>query len=239
MWMIDYPSLAGRLGNVQHFMHLAESDREVIVSAGQVLAFPAGSFIFKEGDPCAGIYVLFSGRVNLYKLGLQGQECILDVIDPVIMFNEVSVIDGKTNPFSAVATQDCLAWRIRRDPFIDLMGRYPELGTGLLQVLALRTRKMIDHFEDLLSRTVRARTAKVILDISARGEKTISRRQYSNLELAALAATCPEALSRSLRTLREAEVIECTRKEINVNQPEQLAEMALIDYESMGLLGLN
>ena len=237
--MIDYPSLAGRLGNVQHFMHLSEPDLKVIVSTGQMLAFPAGSNIFKEGDPCAGIFVLFTGRVNLYKLGLQGQECILDVIDPVIMFNEVSVLDGEPNPFSAVASEDCLTWRIWRDPFIVLMARYPELGTGLLRVLASRTRKMIDHFEDLLSRTVRARTAKVILDISNQGRKTIYRRQYSNLELAALAATCPEALSRSLRTLREAEVIDCNRSEIKVNRPEQLAEMALVDYESSGFLGLN
>jgi len=164
---------------------------------------------------------------------------ILDVINPVIMFNEVSVLDGEANPYSAIATQDCLAWRIQRDPFMVLMDRYPELGTGLLQVLAKRTRKMINHFEDLLSRTVRARTAKVILDISHQGQETISRRQYSNLELAALAATCPEALSRSLRTLREAEVIECNRKEINVSRPEQLAELALVDVESLGLLGLN
>ncbi len=237
--MIDYPSLAGRLGSVGHFQHLSESDLTVIVSAGQVIPFPAGSFIFSEGDPCAGIFVLFKGRVNLYKLGLQGQECILDVINPVIMFNEVSVLDGGANPYSAIATQDCLTWRVQRDPFMVLMDRYPELGTGLLQVLAKRTRKMINHFEDLLSRTVRARTAKVILDISHQGQETISRRQYSNLELAALAATCPEALSRSLRTLREAEVIECNRKEINVSRPEQLAELALVDVESLGLLGLN
>jgi len=237
--MFDYPTLAGRLGSVQHFKHLAEADREVIVSSGQILAFPAGSIIFKEGDPCSGIFVLFKGRVNVYKLGLQGQECILDVIDPVIMFNEVSVLDGEPNPYGAIATRDCLTWRIRREPFMDLMARYPELGTGLLQVLASRTRKMINHFEDLLSRTVRARTAKVILDISDQGQKTISRRQYSNLELAALAATCPEALSRSLRTLREADVIDCSRSEINVSQPEELAELALVDAESMGLLGLN
>jgi CRP-like cAMP-binding protein len=237
--MIDYSSLAGRLGSVGHFQHLSESDLKVIVSAGQVIPFPAGSFIFSEGDPCAGIFVLFKGRVNLYKLGLQGQECILDVINPVIMFNEVSVLDGEANPYSAVAVQDCLTWRIQRDPFLSLMDRYPELGTGLLLVLAKRTRKMINHFEDLLSRTVRARTAKVILDISHQGKETISRRQYSNLELAALAATCPEALSRSLRTLREADVIDCNRKEIHVSRPEQLAELALVDVESLGLLGLN
>ena len=157
--MIDYQNLSDRLGNVSHFKKLPEADLKAIVSAGQVVRYPAGSTIFAEGEPSAGLYVLFEGQVNLSKLGLQGQECIMAVIRPVIMFNEVAVLDGGPNPVTAIAVQDSVLWRVPHDRFGLLMQRYPEVGTGLLRVLAARNRLLIAHYEDLLCRPIRARTA--------------------------------------------------------------------------------
>jgi len=114
--MMDYQNLSDRLGNVSHFKKLPEADLKAIVSAGQVIRYTAGSTIFAEGEPSAGLYVLFEGQVNLSKLGLQGQECILAVIRPVIMFNEVAVLDGGPNPVTALAVQDSILWRVGLAP---------------------------------------------------------------------------------------------------------------------------
>ena len=60
---------------------------------------------------CAGMFVLLAGQVHLRKLGPQGQESILAVIEPVIMFNEVAVLDGGPNLTTAVAAQDSACGR--------------------------------------------------------------------------------------------------------------------------------
>ena len=109
--MIDLENLIMRLSSVSHFQGLPESAIKDIVFAGQVLNYPAKSVILQEGEPAAGIYVLLKGQVHLYKLGLRGQEAIINIIRPVIMFNEVTVVDGKPNPISAIAVQDCVVWR--------------------------------------------------------------------------------------------------------------------------------
>jgi DNA-binding transcriptional regulator YhcF (GntR family) len=88
---------------------------------------------------------------------------------------------------------------------------------------------MIDQYEDLLSRPVCARTAKLILDLTGNGQAPIDRRVHSNLELAAMAATGPEVFSRSLKKLREAGVIDCSRDQIKVIKQHRLAEMALVE----------
>jgi hypothetical protein len=49
--------------------------------------------------------------------------------------------------------------------------------------------------------------------------------------LAARISTVPEAISRSIKSLRESGVIECTRTQIIVNCPEKLAEFAQIDFD--------
>jgi len=232
---INLESLLERLGSVPHFKGLSESALKDIVYAGQVLTYSEGSVIFREGDPSSGLFVLHKGKVHLCKLGLQGQETIVASIKPVIMFNEVPTIDGGPNPVTAIAVQDCVIWQVNFDRYQILMERYPELGTGLLRVLAARNRLLFSRYEDLLSRPVLARVAKIILDLSSMGEKTIDRSKYSNQKLAALAATVPEAISRAIRTFRDMELIESSRTKITVRFPDRLAVIAQIgpmEFES-------
>ena len=162
-------------------------------------------------------------------MGLQGQETIIAVIKPVIMFNEVTAIDKGPNPVTAVAMEDCTTWQLNCDRFHMLMKRYPEVGTGLLGVLANRNRILLAHIDDLISRPIQARVAKSILDLSLWGRSSVNRRQHSNIEIAARVATVHEAVSRSIRSLQDIGAIEYNRDEINVISVEQLAELAQIE----------
>ena len=157
------------------------------------------------------MFVLLAGQVHLRKLGPQGQESILAVIEPVIMFNEVAVLDGGANLTSAVAAQDCTVWQIGCDSFQALLARYPMIGLGLLRVLARRNRFLVSQVEDLSFRTVQARAAKLLLDLSDTGAQPIDRRKHPNHELAARIATGPEAFSRALNAFKRTGCLTCTR----------------------------
>lgn len=224
--MINLESLIGRLGKVPHFKGLAKSALKEIVFAGQIFSYSAGDIIFSEGEPSSGIYVLFRGQVHLCKLGLHGQETIIARINPVIMFNEVPTIDGGPNPVTAIAAQDCTTWHVGYERYQALMQRYPELGLGLLRVMAARNRLLFSRYEDLLSLPVLGRIAKMILDISLMGENPINRSSYTNQQMAAVAATVPEAISRSIKTLREMGMIDATRSRITVLSVEGLSDLA-------------
>ena len=226
--MINLESLIGRLGNVPHFKGLPESALKEIVYAGQILNHSQGAVIFSEGEPSSGMYVLFRGQVHLCKLGLQGQETIIARIKPVIMFNEVPTIDGGPNPVTAIAVQDCTTWNISYERYQMLMGHFPELGIGLLQVLAARNRLLFARYEELLSLPVLARVAKTILDLSMMGVKPIDRSLDTNQKIAALAATVPEAVSRSIKTLREMELLDSTRSKITIRSAKGLADIAQV-----------
>jgi CRP-like cAMP-binding protein len=226
--MKDLPKLLGR---VWHFRHLNMSDLRMIINAGQLKSFQAGSVIFQELAPSAGMFVLFRGKVHLCKLSHTGQIQIISVIEPVIMFNEVTAIDGGPNPFTAMAEKDCITWNIDHQSFVDLVRRFPDpdIGLGMLQVLASRTRLLIDRCEDLSFRPVLARTAKLLLELSNHGTKVINRRGHPIKDLAASIATVPEAISRSLTTLKEDQLIESTRTRITILHPTKLAEIAWME----------
>ena len=109
------------------------------------------------------------------------------------------------------------------------MKQYPILGTSLLRVLAKRSRELMANYEDVFSRPVQARTAKVLLDLSKNGKKSICRQKHQNPELAALAATVPEAVSRHLGIFKETGTIDCSRARIIIKQPKHLAQVAMVE----------
>lgn len=228
-------NLAKLLGRVWHFRKLKVTDLQRIVSAGKLRRFRSGELIFQEDAPGAGMFVLFSGKVHLCKSGPTGQEQIISVIEPVIMFNELTAIDGGSNPFTAMCVEDSLTWNIGHESFLDLVQRYPdpEIGLGLLRVLCARTRMLIGRCDDLSFRPVVARTAKLILELSENGTKVINRRLHPIKDMSARIATVPEAISRSLKSLKDDDYIEYTRTEIVVTNATALLDLAQLSPLSM------
>ena len=226
---IDLQSLVGRLGNVPFFKNMSPAALHDIVYAGHVRHYPSNSALFREGEDAAGMHVLFKGQINLCKVGLQGIEYIVHIIKPVIMFNEVTVIDNQPNPVTAIACGDSTTWQVSPDDYRILMQRYPEVGLGLLRIMAARNRVLLARYEDLMSRPVLARTAKLLYSLSQGGQQSINRYDHPNQRIAAMAGTVPEAISRSIKVLKENGVIECTRKLITILSIEQLMCFAQVD----------
>lgn len=226
--MENIPNMIERLKAVRHFHDLSLAELHAVVTSGQIRRFQANTVIFPEGDPCAGMFVLLKGRVHLCKLGPQGQVHIISIIIPVIMFNEVAVLDGGTNPVTAIAVENCLVWQISHESFQALIERIPQVGLSLLRVLARRNREMITQYEDLSFRSVVARTAKLLLDLSDNGRRIINRRDCSIEEMASRVATVPEAISRSLNVIKTSGTIRVSRTEIAIILSGKLAELAQI-----------
>jgi CRP/FNR family transcriptional regulator len=223
-----FPELMERMKRISHFQKLSEGDLLTILQAGRFRKYSPKSTIFHEGDPCFGLCVLLRGEVHLYKLGPEGQENIISVITPVIMFNEVASIDGQPNPVSAVAYKNSLIWHADYESFQFGLQKFPGLGLGLLPILARRNRKLIAKYADLSFRPVRERMAILLLELSDFGHTSIDRREHSIQQMAAHIATVPVVISRTLGEFKEEGIIDCTRKSIVVSHPDELADLALL-----------
>jgi CRP/FNR family transcriptional regulator len=231
-------TLAERLGHVSHFLKLPLNDRLAIIVSGQMRLFSPDAIIFSEGEPCAGMFVLLRGHVHICKLGQQGQQNIIADIDPVIMFNEVALLDGGPNPYTAIATQNSFAWQISNAAYQKLLRRYAqdqymEVALGLLGIMANRYRQLLDTYADLSFLTVPNRLAKLIYELSAQGQAPINRHENPINEMAAHIASVPEAISRSLNILKCQGIITTTRSTITVLKPQELARLAHTDAKNI------
>jgi CRP/FNR family transcriptional regulator len=242
MIMETSETLAERLGHVSHFLKLPLTDRLAIILAGQMRLFSPDTVIFSEQEPCAGMFVLLKGHVHICKLGLKGQQSIIADIDPVIMFNEVALLDGGPNPYTAIATQNSFAWQISHEAYQKLLHRYAkdqymEVALGLLGIMASRYRQLLDSYADLSFLTVPNRVAKLIYELSDEGQTPINRHENSINEMAAHIASVPEAISRSLNILKCQGIITSTRTTITVLEPDELARLAQTEPKHLFVYG--
>lgn len=229
--MTNYDNLLKGIRQVKQFQSLSDDNLKEIIISGQIQNFSSGQTIFVQDEPSAGMFVLIEGKVNICKIGPNGQQNIIASINPVIMFNEVAVLDCGKNPVTAIATQNCRLWHIDCEPFQTLLKRFPEVGLGLLRIMAVRNRRLIEHFEDLSYRNVESRVAKLLLDLSLNGTKPIIRKEHSIEEMASLIATVSPVISRTINNFRKSGYITTSRNTISLDQPESIARIAGLNLE--------
>lgn len=217
--------IAQRMQRISHFKGLKFEEIIRIVRSGSITRYAKGEILFHENFECFGICVLLKGEIHLYRLGPEGQENIIAVIEPVIMFNEVAALDGGKNPATAVAAKDSLVWHADYETFQYGLQQYPQLGLGLLPVLARRNREILAKYSNLSFLDVKERMAGLLLDLSEGGNKIVDRKEHSIQRMAAHIVTSPALISRIIGEFRTEGLITATRQKIIVENPEKMEEI--------------
>lgn len=190
--------------------------------------YPAGAMIFLEGDPTAGFYVVESGMVKVSRVGADGREHILLLVEAGGTFNEVAALDGGPNPATATAYTDVILHRIARDDLMRIAIQYPQLAWALLESMTRRTRHLVAMVQDLSMRSVKGRLARLLLEQAESHRTGAVPRLLTQEEMAAHLGTVREMVGRALRSLAAAGVIEFDRHRIVILDAERLREEAEI-----------
>lgn len=227
--MIDIPYMVSRMSKLSYFANMTPENQQEIVHAGTIIQYSANETVFDEGIPCSGMYVLISGEVFLKKNGPEGQCHTIQVLTPVSMFNEVSVLDKGDNPVSALASKNSTVWRINQGKFLNIISKNSSLAMGLLSMMAKRNRSILSQYEDISFLTVHGRLAKLLVELSNQDGNTILRVNHSTQELAERIGTVPEVLCRAMKSLKDRGLIDSNRIEIKVINKDILSKIACCD----------
>jgi CRP-like cAMP-binding protein len=156
-----------------------------------------------------------------------GREQVLRFLDAGEIFNEIGVLAKRPNPVTAVALEESGVWLIPRHALEEVVMKYPRTALQIIGNMADKIIDLVMLASDLSLKTVEARFAKLLLD-SAEGD-VIERRRWTNqTELAAHLGTVPDVLSRVIRELTRAELIEMDKQQIRILDRVGLAERAML-----------
>jgi CRP/FNR family transcriptional regulator len=212
--------------------YFAGLDDEVLGAVADVVHtrhYAPDEIIFLEGDPCAGLFIVQSGQVKIFKTSPGGREQSLHFVGPGRSFNDVAVLDGGPNPATVMAVEPTTCLVIDRGAMVRLVKTYPALAITVIESIASRTRHLVELVEDLSFRSVQARLAKLLLEqAQAAGHVDQVPRLMTQQEMAARLGTVREVVGRALRALEKRGVIRIQRHHIVILNREELERQALL-----------
>lgn len=185
--------------------------------------YSAGTILFMEGEPVAGLFLVEEGSVKVCRFTKEGREHTLHVFQRGDTFNEVPALDGGPNAATAIAFTDVVVWRIARHDLQQLAHRYPALAWALIESIARRTRYLVGKVQDLSARNVKARLARLLLE---QVQASAGAEFLTQEEMASRLGTVREVVGRALRALVASGIIAFDRHRIVILDAERLAEEA-------------
>ncbi len=193
--------------------HLARLCRIVVPKA-----FAKGAFLFHEGQPCNGFYVLLAGAVLLTRFtGADGRETPLHPVAPGQSFAEAALFGRRAFPASAVATLPSRVAFFPGPAFLAQLQEDPELALALLASQSRWLQRLVARLAQLGSQDAEARLREWLRDAAA--GTGVARIQGTKKDLAAQLGMTPETLSRTLAVLRRAGLVAVEGRRILLQGP--------------------
>ncbi len=103
--------------------------------------FADNQLIFKEGDPGDGLYVVKAGTVEISAEVRDGHRQVLSALTPGEMFGEMAVLDQQPRSACASARGDTSVFFLPREPFHDVIRRFPEAAILMMREITGRLRE--------------------------------------------------------------------------------------------------
>jgi NTE family protein len=128
-------TVAEFLRNVPVFADLSERMRERIAQLAQEVTLRREEWLFREGDPADGVYVVRVGHLEVVQSGPDAQERINTLTRGAVL-GELALLNDSPRSASIRALRDTELLRIERTDFDALLRSEPELALGLTRVLS-------------------------------------------------------------------------------------------------------
>jgi CRP/FNR family transcriptional regulator len=214
------------LKSVTLFADLEQGELERFSQVAVPRSFPAGTRVFHEGDNSDACYIVREGSFRVTREHSDGRAITLATLGPGEIFGELAMLDGDNRSASAEALSDGELLALPANDVRSLLARHPEIALKLVAGLVRRLRAANVRISRQSFQTVPSRVAGILSQLSRElqsngelGEVTIRMNQT---DLAQLAGTSRESVSRFLAELERAGVVRSGRGRVTVLDPPKL-----------------
>ncbi|MCB0866514.1 MAG: Crp/Fnr family transcriptional regulator [Solirubrobacterales bacterium] len=219
-------SVAELLARVPLLSGLEADELERIAQVAVPRSFAKGERVFHEGDESDACYVIREGEVRVTREHSDGRAIALATLGPGEIVGEMAMLDGGVRSASVEALSDVELLALSAADMRGLLERNAEITTKLVIALAHRLRETNERISRQSFQTVPSRVAGVLSqlvegDSAEQGRDGVTIRM-NQADLAQLAGTSRESVSRFLAVLERAGVVRVGRGRVTVFEPPRL-----------------
>ena len=217
------------LKNLPLFGELEDGDMREIWEQVHTRTYKKGNIILFEEDPGDSLFIINEGKVKITRLSEEGKEVILSILGEGEFFGEMSLLDGESRSANVIALSDSEVFILKRQDFLEIIHKNPQIAITLLEELARRIRKSDQQIEFLSLSDAENRVALTLLRLAEEsgtfkmGQVTIDELPMQQ-DMANMSGTSRETISRMLSDFKAKEYIDRKGK-----------KLIILDYEKFRL----
>jgi len=174
--------------------------------------YPGGAVLYLEKQDPRGVFVLCAGEVKLSISSSVGKTLILRIARPGEILGLMAVLAKTPYEVTAETLRPCQVAFIRREDFLNLLVKHPEMHGGVVNQL---TTLYIGACEQLrtvgLSSSAPEKVARLLLDWASEGKPTKSGTQIklplTHQEIAEFVGTTRETVTRTLSEFKNKHLV--------------------------------
>ena len=223
-------AVVNTLRTCQLFTGVPQTDLEAIAEVTVVKSLERGEYLFHEGDPASGFYVIQRGAVNVHRVTAAGKEQVIHVFRTGDSFAEVALAAPTGYPADARVLEKTQVLLVQKAGFLALIKQQPELALRMLGSMSGHLRVLVGQIEDLTVKDVETRLANWLVkrcpDLKSDAPAKIVLTVAKGV-LAAELGTVRETFSRTLARFRELKLLTVKGKTVTVLSPAKLNALLL------------
>lgn len=225
--MGEEPTTIELLRRVPLLVGLSDGELERISQVAIPRSYPRGARVFHEGDESDACYVIRSGEVRVTREHSDGRAIALATLGPGEIVGELAMLDGEVRSASVEALTDVELLAIAARDMRALLERNPEITAKLVVALTRRVRETNERVARQSFQTVPSRVAGVLSQLASEAGSDGAGRdgvtiRMNQADLAQLAGTSRESVSRFLAVLERAGVVRVGRGRVTVLETQRL-----------------
>lgn len=212
------------------FADLPTETIETIAKVGTRRSYKKDSVVLLEEEAGSALFVIIDGKVKVARTSGDGKEVILSILGESDFFGEMAILDGQTRSANVIALEDSELFIIRRDDFLDLLKKHPEVSISLLQELTQRLRQADMKIKSLTLKDAEGKVATVLLQIAddlgtIKQGKVVIEKLPLQQDLANMAGTSRETISRTLHAFAKKGLVEIEGSTLRIVNYEKFKEL--------------
>jgi CRP/FNR family transcriptional regulator len=221
-------AFANTLRSCQLFTGLPPEEIDAIAALVIPKELAKGDYLFHEGSPSEGFYVVQRGAVNVHRVGANGKEQVISVFRAGQSFAEAALASAGGYPADARAIETATILLVPKPDILRLLRNKPELALRMLGSMSQHLRVLVGLLDDLTLKDVETRLANWLLKRCPRPlpEHAVEiELEETKRVLAAEIGTVSETLSRTFADFRDRKLIKVVKKTITILAPRRLEEI--------------
>jgi uncharacterized membrane protein len=148
------PADAALLTEIPFFHFLDENERVSLAAQLEEVQMPEGQVLFNYGEPGDCLYVIRSGKAEVFFKDDTGTRIVLEIAGSGDVVGELSLLDGGPRTASVVVTEALDALRLDRGDLDQFLRSHPAAAIDLLSTLGRRLRVSAERLRHTASRNV-------------------------------------------------------------------------------------